>query len=231
MKNMNDFQKSVVDPVFPILKEGAPFILIPLIVGIAIIVIPRVFCIEYCRPVIILQIITGLVLIIFALFCTFFFRNPKIKITNGENVVLSPCNGTVLEIEETENEKIIRTFLSIFNVHLQRSPVSGIVKSVEHKDGKYFAAWNPNAHKLNEQNIITIESDAGTFIVRQIAGFLARRCVSRVKDGDLLKAGNMIGLIKFSSQVDLHLPKNIEIKVKQGDKVRAGITIMGELKN
>jgi phosphatidylserine decarboxylase len=169
----------------------------------------------------------GIATVIFALFCLFFFRDPKIKITTGENLILSPCNGTVLEIGEKDGERILRVFLSIFNVHLQRSPVAGTVKSVEHRDGKFLAAWNPQAQALNEQNIIVIEDAAGPFVVRQIAGFLARRCVAWVKAGDILKAGDKIGLIKFSSQVDLHVPKKAEITVRPGDKVRAGITPVG----
>jgi phosphatidylserine decarboxylase len=163
----------------------------------------------------------------------YFFRDPKIEITEGEGVILSPCNGTVMEVTEEEDEKVVKVFLSIFSVHLQRSPVDGTVTGVTHKDGKFFAAWNPRAHTENEQNIITIQGGAasgGVYVVRQIAGFLARRCVSWVKHGDILKAGDKIGMIKFSSQVDLHLPKSAEIAVKPGDKTRAGITIMAVVK-
>jgi len=127
-----------------------------------------------------------------------------------------------------ENEKIIRVFLSVFSVHLQRSPVNGTVAGVAHKDGKFFAAWNPRAQAENEQNVITIQGDDGVYIVRQIAGLIARRCVSWVKTGDTLEAGDKIGMIKFGSQVDLHLPKSAMIRVKNGDKARAGITVLAE---
>jgi phosphatidylserine decarboxylase len=156
----------------------------------------------------------------------FFFRDPKIEITQGEGIILSPCNGTVMEVTEEENEKVVRVFLSVFSVHLQRSPVSGTVTSVTHKDGKFLAAWDLRAHIENEQNIIVIQGEDGVYTVRQVAGLLARRCVSWVKAGDVLKAGDKIGMIKFSSQVDLHLPKTAEIKVKAGDKTEAGITIL-----
>jgi phosphatidylserine decarboxylase len=135
-----------------------------------------------------------------------------------------------MQIHENEGENVIRVFLSIFNVQLQRAPIAGVVKSVEHKDGKFLMAMHPEAHLVNEQNIITIESDCGVFTVVQIAGFLARRCVARVISGDVLKQGDKIGLIKFSSQVDLHLPKNVQIKVKKGDKVMSGVTVFGEIK-
>ena len=209
-----------------ILKEGYPFIFPALVIGAILLVVSR-----FTNPYMVLTltcIVVGSIFIVFAVFCMFFFRDPKIKITQGENLILSPCNGTVMEIEETsETEKVIRVFLSVFNVHLQRSPVSGKVTDVTHKKGKFFAAWNPRAHIENEQNIITIQGDDGhVYLVRQIAGLLARRCVSWVKAGDVLKAGDKIGMIKFSSQVDLHLPKSVNIEVKSGDKTKAGITVL-----
>ena len=208
-----------------ILKEGYPFILPPLAVAAALVMVSRIGAV---KPLISCFCIgLGVIFVIFALFCVFFFRDPKIQITQGENIILSPCNGTVMELAEQGNEKIIRVFLSIFSVHLQRSPVEGTVTGVAHKDGKFLAAWNPQAQVLNEQNIITIQAKEGVYVIRQIAGFLARRCVSWVKAGDVLKAGDKIGMIKFSSQVDLHLPVGANISVRIGDKVRAGITVMG----
>ncbi|MDR2619031.1 MAG: phosphatidylserine decarboxylase [Treponema sp.] len=214
-----------------IAKEGFPFIFVPFAAGLALIIIPLAAGLGAAYPALYcLCLVLGIVAAVFALFCCFFFRDPEVQIAAGENLILSPCNGTVLEIEEKDDERVLRVFLSIFNVHLQRSPVAGTVKSVVHKDGKFLAAWNPQAQALNEQNIIAIESAAGPFVVRQIAGFLARRCVSRVKAGDALKAGEKIGLIKFSSQVDLHVPKKAEITVSPGDKVRAGVTPVGVIK-
>jgi phosphatidylserine decarboxylase len=135
-----------------------------------------------------------------------------------------------MEVTEEGEEKIVRVFLSVFSVHLQRSPISGTVVDVTHKEGKFLAAWDPRAHSENEQNIFTIQSEntetPGRYVVRQIAGLVARRCVSWVKTGDRLKAGDKIGMIKSSSQVDLHIPKPAVIKVKPGDKTKAGITIM-----
>ncbi|MDR2481749.1 MAG: phosphatidylserine decarboxylase [Spirochaetaceae bacterium] len=202
-----------------IVKEGLPFIIAPFIPAITLLFLNLGL------------IFTALsvVLLIITFFCIFFFRDPNIKITEGEDFILSPCNGTVMEVVENENEKVLRVFLSIFNVHLQRSPIDGFVRSVEHRDGKFLMAMNPKAFIENEQNIITIESKYGVFIVRQIAGFLARRCVSWVKEGDTLTKGQKIGLIKFSSQVDLHLPANMTIRVKKGDKIVSGKTIVGDI--
>jgi phosphatidylserine decarboxylase len=207
----------------PILKEGYPFILPSLAAGLALIIVSLFIVLS---PVKITCTALGSVLIIFSLFCIFFFRDPKIEITQGDGIILSPCNGTVMEVTEEGDEKIVRVFLSIFSVHLQRSPVSGTVTDVLHKDGKFLAAWDPRAHIENEQNVFTIQSKNGTFTVRQIAGLVARRCVSWVKPRDTLNAGDKIGMIKFSSQVDLYMPKNVVVAVKKGDKTRAGITVM-----
>jgi len=210
-----------------VLKEGFPFIFSSLAGGTVLIVVS--FFISLI-PAVIACIALGALLIVFSLFCVFFFRDPSILISQGNGIILSPCNGTVMEIAEEEDEKIIRVFLSIFSVHLQRSPVDGTVTSVTHKKGKFYAAWNPKAQSENEQNIITIKSDnaqtQGVYVVRQIAGLVARRCVSWAKQGDILKAGDKIGMIKFSSQVDLHLPKKAQIIVKEGEETKAGITIM-----
>jgi phosphatidylserine decarboxylase len=205
-----------------ILKEGFPFISQSLAAALALFAVSWV--VE--SPVSIVCTALGVVFVILAFFCVFFFRDPRIKITQGEGIILSPCNGTVMEVLEEGGEKIVRVFLSIFSVHLQRSPVSGTVTSVNHKDGKFFAAWKARAQSENEQNVITIQGSNGAYTVRQIAGFLARRCVSWVRADDVLKAGDKIGMIKFSSQVDTHLPVAAEIKVRPGDKIKAGITVI-----
>jgi phosphatidylserine decarboxylase len=223
LKILTIFCNIELEVSMPILKEGYPFILPSLIAGLALIVVSIFLTL---RPVAITCTALGSVLVIFSLFCAFFFRDPKITVTQGEGIILSPCNGTVMEVTEEGNEKIIRVFLSIFSVHLQRSPVSGTVTDVTHKDGKFLAAWDPRAHIENEQNVFTIQSKDGVFTVRQIAGLVARRCVSWVKSSDTLEAGDKIGMIKFSSQVDLHMPKNVVVSVKKGDKTRAGITVM-----
>jgi phosphatidylserine decarboxylase len=203
-----------------VVREGYPFVMVPFVLGLAMIVISGFGIISSA---------VGILFILVALFCLYFFRDPKIEITKGDGLILSPCNGTVLEVSENETEKIIRVFLSVLDVHLQRSPVAGRVLSVEHKSGKFLKAMDPQAHIVNEQNIITIENENTKYIVKQIAGILARRCVSWVKPGDVLNIGNKIGLIKFSSQVDLHMPKNVDVKVKRGEKVISGITIFATL--
>jgi len=198
-----------------ILKEGYVFIVLPLIVSLILL----------STGVGGLCIGISILCISFSLFCIYFFRDPKVLITKGDNLVLSPCSGRVLEVSENEEDKVVRVFLSILDVHLQRSPVAGKVVSVEYKPGKFLVAMKARAHIVNEQNVITIENESGKYFVKQIAGLLARRCVSWVRSGDGLEVGDKIGMIKFGSQIDLHMPKTVSVKVKRGDKVKAGITV------
>lgn len=199
-----------------IVKEGYIFILGFLVAGIA--------CSFIFAPLSVVFYLT-------AIFCLFFFRDPHLTINRDDNFILSPCNGTVLDVIENENgQSEIRVFMSVFNVHLQRSPISGKVVSVEHKPGKFLKAHLPEAHVENEQNLITIENETGKYVVKQIAGILARRCVAWVKPGDVLEQGDKIGVIKFSSQVDLIMPAGYKIRVKPGDKVTSGLTIFATIK-
>jgi phosphatidylserine decarboxylase len=209
-----------------IAKEGYPFIFVPLASGGVLALASRLASPAEFNTLGLILYCAALTLELAGLFCAYFFRDPDIPVTQGEGLILSPCNGKVMEVAVEETETIIRIFLSIFDVHIQRSPATGIIASVKHIDGKFHAAWNPKAQSQNEQNRIIIEGGA-TYQVRQIAGFLARRCVCWVKPGDLIRAGDKIGMIKFSSQVDLHLPRTITIQTKPGDKVRAGISIVG----
>ncbi len=199
-----------------VVKEGLFLIIITLALGILFCFIFRIF---------------GILLIVLALFFTYFFRDPAREISKGPDEVLSPCDGTVIEVTEDEDFKIVRVFLSVFSVHLQRSPVEGVVENVEYNPGKFLPAMDPKAQQLNENNIITIDSPRGRFKVKQIAGILARRVVSWVKPKDVLEKGQKIGFIKFGSQVDLFAPKNVELKVILGDKVFGGKTVLGKFKN
>ncbi len=199
-----------------IVKEGYPFIIVALVIAVAMMLL------GFGK--------IAVVAVAVALFFTYFFRDPHIAITQGDGLILSPCNGRVLEVKDDNGRSVIRVFLSVFDVHLQRTPVSGTVKNVEYKPGKFLKAHDPQAHIVNEKNIITIENENGVYIVEQIAGILARRCVSWVKAGDVLKAGDKIGVIKFGSQVDLYMPSGYKINVKQGDTVVSGVTVFASIK-
>jgi phosphatidylserine decarboxylase len=213
-----------------ILKEGVPAIIVSFCAGLALILFLRLVPFDLNLPLVCIFFAAGILFLLFGFFCLYFFRAPYVKSIDDTDIVLSPCTGTVMEIDDNRDEKVLRVFLSIFDVHLQRSPVHGTIKSVEHKNGKFLMAMRPEAHSVNEQNIITIENKTGIFVVRQIAGFIARRCIAQVKKGDNVKMGEKIGLIKFGSQVDLHVPAQVEITVRAGDKLKGGVTVVGKLR-
>ena len=199
-------------------REGILFILAPLVLGAFLIYLG----IGWVYP--------GSVLVLLGLFSAFFFRDPSRTVPEQENAVVGPADGVVMEVTTENGKNVMRMFLSVFNVHIQRTPVSGKVKNVEYRPGKFLPAMKPEAHAVNEQNIITIESKYGDFIVKQVAGIIARRVISRVKAGDVLNKGAQIGLIRFGSQVDVHFPDCVEITVKPGDKITGGETIIGVIK-
>ena len=164
-----------------------------------------------------------------ALFISFFFRDPERKITAGKGVVLSPADGRVVACGKRSNgKKEIAIFMSLFNVHVNRSPVSGEVTSVKYERGKFFVASKDEASEQNERNEITIKTEHGDIIVRQIAGFLARRIVCRVKAGDRLNIGERLGIIKFGSRVEVVLPETAHLMVDKGDRVVGGRTIIAK---
>lgn len=199
-------------------KDGLPFIFLPFLAAITAFLFGRPL-----MPV-------GMIMLAAGLFFAYFFRDPPRRINGGADIVLSPADGKVLEVADNGNSTTVRIFLSVFNVHLQRSPVDGIVKNVEYRPGKCLPAMAPEAHLVNEQNIITIESGKGMYEVRQIAGILARRVSSWIRPGDRIAQGQKIGFIKFGSQVDITVPAAVQVKVKAGQRVTAGLTVIAELK-
>jgi phosphatidylserine decarboxylase len=166
---------------------------------------------------------------IIAAFVCFFFRNPERRIPEEKNLIVSPADGKVVKISPIEGgEQAISIFLNIFDVHVNRSPIAGEVLQVEYKRGKFKAAFDDEASQVNEQNIITIAGQDIRIVVRQIAGLIARRVVCWKKPGDRLKRGELIGLIRFGSRMDIVVPGHVKISVKAGDKVKGGSSIIGE---
>jgi len=178
----------------------------------------------------------------FSIFCigfvVRFFRNPERPFdTDEDGVVFCPADGkivTIEEVEETEylNEKcmLVSVFMSINDVHVNWYPISGIVKYVKYHKGKYLVAWHPKSSTLNERNTIVIENEKGSILMRQIAGYVARKIVSKAKVGDKAAMGEKFGIIKFGSRVDLFLPLDANINVELSQKVSAGKTIIAKLK-
>ena len=170
------------------------------------------------------------------LFTTYSFRDPNRKIVSEENDILSPADGTVMEIKEVNEPLLsdssvnrISIFLSPFNVHINRSPIYGNVTYVQHKKGKFFPAFMEKSD-MNEKNLIKIENQNTQIMVKQIAGIICRRVVCKVKAGDYIASGQRLGMIKFGSRVDLYIPKNVEILIEKWDKVIAGKTVLGRIK-
>lgn len=169
--------------------------------------------------------------ILLALFFLWFFRDPEREIPDGEGLVISPADGKVTEairVVTPDGEALrLSIFLNVFNVHVNRSPITGTLREVTYRKGKYLNAMNPASAEQNEQNKAVIEADEGYFVsFTQIAGLLARRIVFRHKEGDRLERGQRVGLIKFGSRVDVMLPGHAELHVKKGDYVKGGSSIL-----
>ncbi len=158
-----------------------------------------------------------------------FFRDPERTWREDEETILSPADGTVLSVAPAPESppgaaRRVSIFMSVFNCHVNRSPVSGVLSDYAYSPGKKLAAFDEKSSAENEQNRITLESSRSPVIFKQIAGVLARRIVFYPRPGDRLARGQRIGIILFGSRVDLFVPDGAELLVKRGDKVKAGQT-------
>jgi phosphatidylserine decarboxylase len=213
-----------------IAPDGIKIIVITFIVLIICLVI------TYFFPFLSLKILSSIIAIIF-LYNFYFFRDPERTIPEGRDLILSPADGTVVLIEEVDEPyyfkskvKRVSIFLSVFNVHVNRIPVSGTVEFVKYIKGKFLVAFADKASEENEQSIIGIRHEKGKLLFKQIAGIIARRIIYHVEEGDTVKAGDRFGLIRYGSRVDMFFPENVDIKVGLKDKVYGGETIIGEFK-
>jgi len=163
---------------------------------------------------------------ILALFCLNFFRDPEREIPAGP-VAVSPADGKVVAVKaESPTLSRISIFLNIFDVHVNRTPIPGVVRAVHYQEGKFHVASREESSEANEQNVITVEGDGSTVVFKQIAGLIARRIVCSKKPGDRLSPGERVGLIKFGSRVDVLLGPEWEIVVQPGMHVAAGSSIL-----
>jgi phosphatidylserine decarboxylase len=202
-------------PVFFMVKEGFPFIIVPAIIAL-------IFGS--------LQIwLVAAAFVAVALFMAYFFRDPVRNIPGADNIVVSAADGRVTRIDETTSGKLVSVFLSPLDVHINRAPIAGTITKVDYIAGKKIPATSDQASLVNERNSITIAGANMTIVCTQIAGILARRIVCWNKEGDKLERGQKYGLIKFSSRTDLLMPKEVEIKVSVGDRVTGGETIIATL--
>ena len=167
----------------------------------------------------------ALPLLIVALFCLYFFRDPDRGIPPGR-VAVSPADGKVVAVKLEQSNTRISIFLNIFDVHVNRTPISGKITSVSYHKGQFLVASKEEASSQNEQNTITVEGDGTRVIFKQIAGLIARRIVFNKKVGDTVAAGDRIGMIKFGSRMDVELGPEWEILVKPGMHVSAGSSVI-----
>ena len=163
-------------------------------------------------------------------FVSFFFRNPTRTIPADPRAIVSPADGKVVRLERVGNVTKMSIFLSLFNVHVNRSPIAGKIEAVNYRPGKFLVAFNDKASTDNERNIIMVSDGRITIVFTQIAGIVARRIVFWKKVGDWVAKGELIGLIRFGSRVDVLFPAGTEATVAIGDRVKGGSTQIGIIK-
>ena len=214
-------------------KEGKATILITLLVlfalnGIVQFLLPELLIVHN----ILLGISAVLLIIVLQ-----FFRNPTIKPTLGDNLVVSPADGKVVVIEEVEEPEYfqgkriqISVFMSPFNVHVNRNPITGKVAYFKYHPGKYLVAWHPKSSTENERTTTVIKHQSGTEVLfRQIAGALAKRIVWYVKEGEYVAQANEMGFIKFGSRIDVFVPVGTKINVELNQVVKGGVSVLAEI--
>jgi phosphatidylserine decarboxylase len=173
-----------------------------------------------------LYLATFLVMLL-AAFVAFFFRNPKRDISPDPRVIVSPADGRVVKVDRVGNVTKLSIFLSIFDVHVNRSPIAGRIEAIDYKKGKFKAAFNHAASIENERNVIMVAEGDLKLVFTQIAGLVARRIVCWKKVGDTVAKGELIGLIRFGSRVDVLFPAGTEATVEPGTRVRGGSSAIG----
>jgi phosphatidylserine decarboxylase len=204
----------------PIAAEGYPFIALAVFINVVLALlswkIPAIFV--FCLT----------------LFIVFFFRNPERIVPEGEHMVVAPADGVVIYLGPAHEEHLdaemlkISIFMSVFNVHINRSPLSGRVVDTFYKSGKFLDVRDKRASFENEQSGLVVETGEGArIVVVQVAGLIARRIVCYAHKGDMLTRGTRYGLIRFGSRLDVYLPKGSDLRVALGDKTVAGETILG----
>jgi len=205
--------------MIPFAPEGTPFVLVPAVAGVL------AWVCGY-QPL-------AIVLWLIALACISFFRDPKRASNAPPEAVIAPADGKVLSVGTAPESMValgcgrqISIFMSPANVHVNRAPVSGTVREARHVDGRNFPAFRDKASELNEHSFVLVDSPWGPVAYKQIAGALARRVVCDLAPGETIARGQRVGLIKFSSRVDLFLPTGAMVKVRPGERTRAGETVI-----
>jgi phosphatidylserine decarboxylase len=168
-----------------------------------------------------------------AAFFLWFFRDPERNIPAGVGLIVSPGDGLVTETVTIStpdgSRQRVSIFLSVFDVHVNRSPISGVLTAVRYQKGLYLNAMNPSSADRNEQNIVTIRGEGFEVTFKQIAGLLARRIVFNFSEGERVQRGQRVGLIKFGSRVDVILPAEALLQVRMGDRVQGGASVIAAM--
>jgi phosphatidylserine decarboxylase len=171
--------------------------------------------------------------IVLASFFLWFFRDPNRTIPSGPGLVVSPADGKITEIapiRTPDGDRIrMSIFLSVFDVHVNRSPITGVVRGLQYKKGEFLNALDPASAERNEQSVVTMEGEGCVVSLKLIAGLLARRIVFTPKVGDTLQRGERVGLIKFGSRCDLILPGDAHIRVERGQRVKGGESVLADI--
>lgn len=177
----------------------------------------------------------GILSLVFLYLILQFFRSPKRDQTMGDNLVIAPCDGKIVVIEQTVESEFykdkriqVSIFMSPLNVHINWYPISGIVKYLRYHEGKFLVAWHPKASTENERTSMVIEKTGFSVMIRQIAGAVAKRIRYYPHESDKVKQGSELGFIKFGSRVDLYLPLGTKINVEIGQKTTGGVTVIAE---
>ena len=212
-------------------KEGLQTIIISTVITLVVILLALNFLMT-SHPV--LAWIINIAMIVLLVFILSFFRIPKRNHTEGEDVIVSPCDGTVVVIEEVEADEYFKDkrlqvsiFMSPLNVHVNRNPITGEVLYSQYHPGKFLVAWHPKSSSDNERHSVVYRQNGKEMLVKQIAGALAKRIVNYLKPGDYVAQGAEMGFIKFGSRVDLLLPLDTKIEVSINQKVKGGVTVIG----
>ena len=179
-----------------------------------------------------MSIIIGIVIV----FTVFFFRDPERIIPEAKGVVVSPADGRIVDVKEMVGLpfcesplKMVSIFLTLWDVHVNRMPISGEVAFVKYSPGRFLPAFIGKSSTRNEQNIIGIDGEMGRVFVKQIAGLIARRIVCRLHVGDRINRGERYGMIRFGSRVELYLPISVKIEIARGERVKGGMSIIGRV--
>jgi phosphatidylserine decarboxylase len=180
--------------------------------------------------------LAAFVLLLLALWVAYFFRDPERVGDRGASLMVSPADGKLIMITDVDEPSFVQgrairlsIFMNVFNVHVNRYPVDGVVKYIHYNKGKFFNASAEKSSLENEQMSVGIETGGHRVLVRQIAGLIARRIVTYSKLGETVRQGDRMGIIRFGSRVDLFLPPGSTVRAKLGDVTTAGVTILGEL--